>query len=135
MYEIRLEGADAAVRGFKEMGDNIPKMVSAVLSDAGRLLVTATKPEIPVRTGKAQASLMWESANGGVNVRGGNNNVLYFRWLEYGGLAGRNHSVKRLIVVEGRYIWPTYLKEQDKIQALLEDGVVSLVKDVGFEVS
>jgi hypothetical protein len=62
--------------------------------------------------------------------RGKTNN--YIGWLIFGGYAGRNRSVFRPRVPDGRYIWPQVQRDERWIHAKTEEMIDDLHRKVGL---
>lgn len=130
---MQVKGLDEVRRGLKAISDELPETVINALLEGARVIVQGARPQIPRRSGKAQESLEGRSTPKGAKVVGGEG-VPYFAWLVFGGKAGRNGSVMRPVIKEGRYIWPTYVEKRDEIQKIVADAIGDLAKSEGFKV-
>jgi len=110
---------------------DIPGVVSRVVFAAAGISVDAARPTVPRDSGDAARSLRHFLTNTGAAVEGGAS-VDYYRWLELGGASGRKHANKRPTVADGRYIYPGYLRSEQKIQIVMEESLSKAVTDAGL---
>ncbi len=131
---------DAEIKGLTEFDAGLQRLSTVLPESAQRgsllvagIVVTAARPTVPVRSGRAAASLP-EYQTGGGAVASGGEGLAYYRWLELGGAAGRNLAVIRPIKKDGRYINPAYEQKQPQIQELLEQSLKQACSDAGLAV-
>jgi hypothetical protein len=131
---IKITGLAEFNRNLRKINNDLPKGLRLVFNEAGKIIVSWAVPEIPKDSGAAAGSVKAKSTRTSGRVSGGSAKVPYFAWLNFGGAVGRNNSVRREYVKEGRYLYPGYVSNEDKIQDLLERQLVDLVRDAGIEV-
>ena len=129
--EIKTDGLTQFDHSIDELTAAVPGIVSESTLGAARLTIKAARPTVPVRSGKTADSLR-AYATGQTGIAEGGNTVDHYRWLELGGRSGRHLKLIRSIVTEGRYIHPGYEKQQEAIQALMNDVLNAKVHSVGL---
>lgn len=125
--------------GLKEFDAKVHRLVSltdhVVLDSetyAAKVTVDTARPSVPVLTGAAAASLRVVDYSDGAAATGGNSAVPYYGWLEFGGDAGRKHSVHRATVPEGRYLRPAFVQNLDKIERKMDDLMNDAINEAGL---
>lgn len=131
---IKVVGLNEFRKGLRTLDRDLPKGVRLALNDAANMLIDATRPKIPRRTGAAAASLRAQSTQTTARVAVGGPKAPYYPWLDFGGRTGRKHSVVRPFYKAGRYIYPTLAEQQDKIQAAMLAALTKLAESSGVEV-
>jgi hypothetical protein len=117
------------------------KLIREVLNDAANLVADRAKIGVPVRSGKARASIRAGSSQREARVKAGGPKVPYYPWLDFGGRVGRGRTgprtgnVNRPVIAEGRYIYPAVSELRPKIQATMEEGLADLAKRSGLDVT
>ncbi len=132
---IKIEGLTKFSRALRQLDQDAPKQLRLELNNAADLLITRTKPEIPYRTGRAAASLKRRSTRTVARVGVGGNRAPYYPWLDFGGRTGINRSVDRKFFRRGRYLYPTLGKIKPEIEAILLEGLKTVAKNSGLEVT
>lgn len=125
-YSIEVDGMIKFRQSLAALRSELPAVVILALGEAGDLIISSARPTIPRRTGRAAASLRGEAHPKGVRIKAGGSDVPYYAWLEFGGAAGRNHSVQRTLVPEGRYIFPAYQRNQDQVKRIMINALRGL---------
>ena len=132
-YGVTVEGLDELRRGLRTAGD---KATGTALGQAGKAaadsVAQAARPKVPVRTGRARASLRAVVASGGGAVAFGGAKAPYAPWLEFGGRVGRNNSVVRPFKREGRYLYPTLAEEKDRVVRTYAELVDNVLRGAGL---
>lgn len=137
---IRIQGLREFQSALKQMDGESQKMIRGVLNEAANLVVTKAKPMIPVRSGKARASLRAGSSQREARVKAGGAKVPYYGWLDFGGRTGRGRtgpktgSVNRPFIEEGRYIYPVVSEIRPTVLKAMEAGLADLAKSAGLVV-
>ncbi len=132
MIEIDTSELTAYLAGVDAFADSLPDVVTDIEFDAAELVTESARPTVPVRTGRARGSLRTLFLGDSVAAAGGAVAVPYYGWLEFGGDAGRNHSVHRDRVPDGRYLYPAYVREAAEVEALMVMGLLDAARDAGI---
>lgn len=131
---IRVEGLAEFSRNLKRLDAELPKALRIALNDAADVVVGHARPRIPRRRGRARASLRVASTRTRVRVRAGGKRAPHYPWLDFGGRVGRNRSVKRPFLREGRYLYKSYFDKRADIGAVLERALLRVAAEAGIEV-
>lgn len=132
-FRIDTHGLTEFNIGLGRLVASMPETSAFVALAAANVVTKAARPDIPVVSGRAAASLQAYQTGGGAVSEGGGT-IAYYRWLELGGAAGGNYAVQRPVKKGGRYIQPAYERSQVEIQMLLNDALTQACKDAGLEV-
>lgn len=131
--EIRIKGLKEFRAKLKALDKGAPKQLRLAGNAAAGIVVNTAKPTVPVLKGRAKASIRAASTQSAARVRGGGARAPYLPWLEFGGRVGRNNSVKRTRVKEGRYIWPGYIRRREEVRNELRDALERAARSAGLE--
>jgi hypothetical protein len=121
---IKIAGLREFQAALKQMDGETQKQLKAVLDDAARTVV-----------GGAAASIRARSSQREARVMGGSAKVRYYGFIDFGGAVGRNKSVKRHFISEGRYMYPAFHANRDSIYTALQKSIVQLAEDAGLGVN
>lgn len=130
---IRITGLRDLQAAMKALDGESQKLLRTTLNEVAETVAAGARRRVPVRTGRARASVKASSSQREARVKGGGAKAAYYPWLEFGGKVGRKHSVRRPFVNGGRYIYPTYAANQDGITAGLDAAVGKLIDQVGLD--
>lgn len=133
MIEIEVTGAKEFLVGLGRLESSLDHVAIDSGTFAAEGTIKEARPEVPVRSGAASASLRVVDYSDGAAAVGGNNSVEYYGWLEFGGDTGRNHSVHRPVVLLGRYLHPAYLAVHDRIEQNMEETLDDAVREAGLK--
>lgn len=131
---IKVEGLREFVRALKGLDRELPKAVRLAFNAAANIVVDDAKPGIPHRSGDAAGSVKARSTQTQARVVGGGNRAPYYPWLDFGGRVGRRHSVKRPFLTDGRYIYPAFFSNRDRVMESAQDGLVTVAEGAGVRV-
>lgn len=132
---IRVEGLREFSRNLKKLDADLPKALRIALNEAADVVVKGARPKVPRKSGRAAASVKARSTRTAVRVVGGGNRVPYYPWLDFGGRVGRNKSVRRPFLKEGRYIYASYFANTDEFTKVLEAALLDVARQAGVEVT
>lgn len=132
---IRVEGMRELQRALKELDGESQKEIRVALNRVADTVAQGAARRVPVRTGKARASLRAMSSQRETRVSAGGRKAPYYGWLEFGGRIGKDKSVVRPFVKGGRYLWPTIAANRDALAGAVEGALVDLARAKGLEVS
>ena len=131
--EIRIEGLKEFRARLRTLDKSAPKQLRVAGNAAAGIVVDAAKPTVPVLTGRARASIRAASTQSAARVRGGGAKAPWLPWLEFGGRVGRNNSVRRRHVKEGRYIWPGFIRRREDVRSELAAALERAARSAGLE--
>jgi hypothetical protein len=131
---IRVEGLAEFSRNLKRLDAELPKALRIALNDVADVVVGYARPRIPRRRGRARASLRVASTRTRVRVRAGGKRAPHYPWLDFGGRVGRNRSVTRPFLREGRYLYKGYFEKRADMALVLERALLRVAAESGIEV-
>lgn len=138
-------------RGLKKVDGELGKELRKGFNEVADVIVADTRRRVPVRTGKARASVKVASTQTAAAVAWGGRKAPYYPWLEFGGTVGRGRvsagnkqraggrfgdvagSVKRTWKPGGRYLYPSIKANRDEMLDVLDDVIVRLFKKAGWD--
>lgn len=134
---VHIEGLREFRQALRRVERDAPKQLRVAFNDVANVVVQATKPQVPVRRGKAQGSVRARSTQEKARVVAGGKRVPYYPWLDFGGRVGRKNATVREFVADGRYLFPTYrqLRDRGVIEEKLVRAIVRVARSVGWEVT
>jgi len=132
---VRVKGLAEFSRSLRKVDADAPKGLRLAANECADFLIGKTRPLIPRKTGKAAASLTARSTRTAVRISMGGKRAPHMPWLDFGGRVGRNRSVRRPFIKEGRYLYPTYHANKAQFEKILQDALVGVARGAGLEVS
>lgn len=131
--------AEVHVRGLKEYKNALRQIDKSLgtelrkgLNEVAQVVVDAARPKVPYLTGRAQESMKAGSSQNAAQIKVGGTAAPHYMWLEFGGRVGRNKSVVRPFIKEGRYVYPTAAQKHAELVDKLEDVIGVLTRKAGF---
>lgn len=131
---VAVKGLSEFRKGLKALDRDLPKGLRIALNESATYLVDTARPLIPRRSGDAAGSLKARSTQTAVRVGVGGRKAPYYPWLDFGGKTGRNKSVKRPFLKEGRYLYPTLRDNRGKFERILETALTNVARQAGLDV-
>lgn len=131
---IKITGLAEFSRNLKTLDRELPKALRMAFNAAAEIVVNDARPGIPTKSGKAKASVKARSTQTASRVVGGSARVPYYPWLDFGGRVGKDKSIRRPFLKEGRYIYNAYFRNQKRYAELLETGLLDVIRQAGIEV-
>ena len=133
---IKITGLNEFRAAMQKLGTTGSEAIAKIVShEAAQLIVTRTKPKIPLgpgRGGHARNTLKVVT-NGIISeVEAGGPNFSYYPWLDFGGRVGINQSVRRQRIKGGRYVWATYDDMKPEINKQMESALNAALKEAGL---
>lgn len=133
--QIKIKGLAEFNRTLRKLDKDLPKGLRLAHNEAANIVVDDAKPEVPRRTGHAASTVKAKSTRLQGRVVGGSARYPYYPWLDFGGSVGKNKSVKREFITEGRYIYPSYSENYDRVKEVLVQSLTDLARQAGLEPS
>lgn len=134
---IKIDGLAQFSRNLKKLDSELPKALRIAMNEAADVVVSAARPKVPKRTGRAARSIRVASTRTAVRVRAGGSRAPHYPWLDFGGRVGRRRSVIRPFLREGRYLYDVYFDKRDsgELQRVLEKALLKVAEQAGIEVT
>lgn len=134
-HPIKIVGLKEFSRNLRKMDSDLPKGLRLANNEAGQIVVEWAKSHIPKRSGKAAGSIKAKSTRTMARVTAYGSKVPYGPWLDFGGAVGRNNSVKRPFLKEGRYIYPGLTENYEEIHEVLVKALLEVARSAGVVVT
>jgi hypothetical protein len=131
---IEVRGLREFNRVLRRIDRDAPKGLRLAGNKAAQLVVDTAQPRVPTgpgRGGHAKSSIKAASTRTAARIRAGGKRYPYYPWLDFGGRVGRNRSVRRPFLKEGRYIWKSYADERARVEGILRDELTDLARSSG----
>jgi hypothetical protein len=132
---IKIDGLSQFRANLKKLDRDLPKALRLAFNAAADIVVDDARPRVPSRSGKARASVKAKSTQSYSRVSGGGNKAPYYPWLDFGGKVGRNRSVSRPFIKDGRYIYHAYYRNRHRYVEVLEASLIKVADQAGIEVT
>lgn len=125
---VRVQGLNEFQKAVRHASTDLAKDLRRGLNEAATLVGNETKSRVPQRSGALWRSIKPRSTQREGRVIMGSDAVPYAGWINFGGAVGRDHSVVRPRVPEGRYLYPAYLAHRAQVE-VIADNVLNRVAD------
>ncbi len=133
-FEIQIDGLKETQKALKAIDKTAPKQLRIALNSVADLVISKGRPLVPRRSGAAQQSWKARSTRTESRVSYGGPKAPYMPWLDWGGRTGKNKSVKRPFMKEGRYLYPMISKHRAEIQGFAQEALEDVVREAGLDV-
>lgn len=131
---IAVEGMKDLQAALKAMDGESQKEIRVALNRVAETVVAGAARRVPVRSGRARASLKAASSQRETRVGAGGRKAPYYGWLDFGGRIGRDKSQRRPFVAGGRYIWPAVAANREALARAVDEQLKSLARSKGLRV-
>jgi hypothetical protein len=132
---IKVDGLRDLQRALKQIDGESQKQLRVVLNSISATVAAGAARRVPVRTGRARASVRASSSQREARVTAGSKKVSYYGWLDFGGRIGRDKSNRRPFVKGGRYLYPAYAANRDSVHKALQKSLTDLAREAGLQVT
>jgi hypothetical protein len=132
---IAVTGMKELQRALRDLDGESQKEIRVALNQVAATVAQGAARRVAVRTGKARGTLRVMSSQTETRIAAGGRKAPYYGWLDFGGRIGKDKSVRRPFVREGRYIYPTIAANRDTLAKAIEAQLVKLARSKGLEVS
>ena len=131
---VKIDGLNEFRNNLKRLDRELPKALRLAFNEAADIVVQGARPGIPSKTGKAKSTVKAKSTQTFSRVSGGGNKAPYYPWLDFGGKVGRNKSVRRPFLKDGRYIYDSYFRNVNRYTEVLERALLDVAAQAGVVV-
>lgn len=132
---IKIEGLNQFVKGLKQIDTDLPKTLRVAFNEAADIVINDARPRVPRRSGRAAGTIKASSLRNKVRIREGGPKAPYMPWLDFGGRTGKNKSVKRPFLKDGRYVWYSFAKRREEVLEKVTDALADAARAAGIEVT
>lgn len=133
---VGVEGLAELRRALHDVDKALPKKLRTRFKKIGDEVAAEARQHVPVKTGRAQASIRSGASGTTAYVAGGKASVPYYGWLEYGGVlkptGGRHNTIRRPRKNQGRYLYPAIDKKRGQIEREARAAFEDAAREVGF---
>lgn len=129
---IKVKGMVELQRALKDLDGESQKEIRVVLNRVAETVAQGAARRVPVRTGRARASLRAKSSQRETKVSGYGRKAPYGPWLDFGGKVGRDKSLRRPFVHGGRYLYPTLAAQRPNLVKAITEGLEELMQRKGL---
>lgn len=130
--EIRVEGLAELRRAFRDLDKEAKKGLRLANKSASEIVAEAARAKVPVRTGRARASVRATATQSSASVKEGGAQAPYVPWLDYGGAVGRNKATVRPFVKGGRIIYPAVRENEQRVVESYDDAIHAAIRAAGL---
>lgn len=113
---VEIQGLREFSRRVRSADKELSKEMRRGMKSIAETVARSAKESVPKRSGKLANSIRPTSTPKVGKVSMGGARVPYAGFIEFGGSVGRNNSVKRPFVKNGRYLRPAYEKNRAQVQ-------------------
>lgn len=131
---VAVSGLKEFSKALRKIDSELPKGLRLAMNDAANLVIDYAKPKIPRRSGRAAGTLKAKSTRTAARIGMGGSRAPYTPWLDFGGKVGRNRSVVRPFLKDGRYVYAGLAAQRPKINDVMERALRDLARQAGLEV-
>jgi len=129
---IQVEGLTEFTRKLRKLDADLPKALRLGFNDTATIVVDYAVSRVPRRTGKAARSIKAKSTRTAVRIAGGGKSAPYYPFLDFGGRVGRDKSVKREFLPDGRYIYEGYYTKKSEFAGVLSNKLADVARQAGL---
>jgi hypothetical protein len=139
--EVRITGLKELNSALRQMDADLPKQLQQEFKRIATTVAQKVQSKVPRRTGRAASSVKPRGAQRGASIAVGGSRAEYYPWLDFGGSTGKGHisgssgsgSVKRPVIPQGRYLYPTLAEENDRIREEVDAVLARIAQSAGFD--
>lgn len=131
---VRVEGLAELRRALGQLDPALQKKLRTGLLKIAHKVAERARQGVPVRSGRAKASIKASVSGNRAYLQGGKNTVPYFGWLDFGGtlkpVGARRGTQHRPVIQGGRYLYPTIDAMRPQITDEAVDVFVATAHDL-----
>lgn len=129
---VEVDGLKELRKALRDIDKGFARELGQAGKRAAEIVADEARPKLPVRSGRARASVRATAGRGGSVVAGGAT-APYVPWLTFGGNVGRDDSVQRPVIRGGRYFYPALRARRDAVVDAFAAAVEQLTKKAGLQ--
>lgn len=132
---VRVEGLKDFQKALRDADRALGPELRKGLNEAGEIIVSDVRPDLPRHSGQLAASLRARSTQREGRVVLGSARVPYAGWIEFGGRIvqhNRRRVIERPFIPGGRWLFPSAERNRDKIIRLMDHKVDDLARRAGL---
>lgn len=129
---VDVDGLKDLRKALRDIDKGFARELGQAGKRAAEIVADEARPKLPVRSGRARASVRATAGRGGSVVAGGAR-APYVPWLTFGGNVGRDGSVQRPVIRGGRYFYPALKARRGDVVETFEQSVEQLIEKAGLK--
>lgn len=133
---IHVEGLAELRKTLGQIDKELPKRLRVKLRKVGEKVAADARADVPVKSGRARASIKAGASGNTAYVQGGRKTVAYFGWLEYGGVlkptGARRNTIKRERKPAGRFLYPAIKRNSEHITREATAAFAETARELGL---
>lgn len=130
---LKVTGLVDLQKALRQVDKDLPKELAAGLAEASEIVAGAARPRVPVRTGRAAASIKVRKQQRAASIAVGGAKAGYYPWLDFGGSVGRAKAIHRPFIPGGRYIYPALRDKDREVKAKVDEVLARMAVKAGFD--
>jgi hypothetical protein len=132
-FKVEVRGIGKFNSGLRRIDRTLPGEMKKEFLELSDYVAGRIRSKVPRRTGRAAASVKPKATTRSAGIAFGGNAAPYYPWLDFGGRVGRNKSIVRPFIKEGRYVYPTLRQERDNIAEAADTAIERVAERAGFK--
>lgn len=134
---VSVEGLAELRKALGQIDKQLPKKLRNHLKVVADHVADQSRARVPVKTGRARASVKSGVSGNRAYVQEGKATVPYMGWLDFGGtlkpVGGRKNTIVRARPKGGRYLYPVIEQNKDRIAAEAAKAFEETARDLGLK--
>lgn len=134
---VRVEGLAELRRALTQIDKQLPKNLRVRLKKIGDVVAADARSHMPVKSGRARASVKSGASGNSAYVQEGSQQAPYVPWLDYGGVlkptGHRHNTIRRARVPQGRYLYPSIRRNEGRIAAEAVKAFEETARELGLK--
>lgn len=134
--QVSVEGLAELRRALGQIDRGLQKNLRGRLKVVGDKVAADARSQVPVKTGKARASVKSGVSGNNAYVQEGSRAAPYARWLDFGGVlkptGRRRNTIVRPVVRGGRYLYPAIRRNQSMIAVEAARAFEDTARELGL---
>ena len=131
---VHVEGLAELRKALAYVDKDLPKNLRKKLIPIAQKVAERARQGMPVRSGRAKASVKGSVSGNNVYVQGGKGTVPYYGWLDFGGrlkpVGDRHNTQMRPVIRGGRYLYPAIDAMRPETEAAAVNAFVATAHDL-----
>ena len=132
MDAIKIEGLRELRAAMRQADTKAGSALRIGLNTVADVVAAEARQQVPRRSGRLADSIRARSTQLVAQVVMGTARVPYAGFIEFGGTAGRHHSVHRPFLPGGRYLWPAVTAQRAGITAAMTEVLDRVHDEIGL---
>jgi len=133
---VKISGFTELRRALRQIDTNADKTLGEAIFGIAKGIAVRISGAMPKLSGAAAGTVQPHLKLRGASISiGTGRSDDYVPWLDFGGAVGRQASIHRLFIKEGRYLYPQITAARSVTLKAIEDAIVIAAERAGFTVT